>query len=228
MSLLKRRIVSSAAVVLAGLFAACTTTNPAPPPGGTAYSPAPPPSAPEMRDRRPADPGAREAREMRDRRSGNPVADFAGMFSGHYDGVTPGNELRLNIQPVGFQSLSHPYDMFIEISGRFDGDNVRQQGFLHLESQGRGVSVGYIPHFDPTVSAMSPRASRFSASEANAACQLFVEPQGDGFVGDNQGQSCAFAIHGAVGRWTLRVEPGALVVRSEASGETLRFRRTSS
>ncbi len=212
MSVSQRSIALVTAVLLAGVVAGCTTSNPAPPPSGPAYAAAPPPS---------------DSGTTRERRSGDPAATFASMFGGHYEGVTPGNELRLNIDAAGFHSLSHPYDMFLEISGRFDGDNVRQQGFLHLESQGRGVFVGYIPHFDPTVSALSPRASRFSASEANAACQLFMEPRGDGFVGDNQGQTCAFAIRGAVGRWTLEVQPGGLVVRSEASGETLRFRRTN-
>ncbi|MDQ2869228.1 MAG: hypothetical protein M3S32_00695 [Acidobacteriota bacterium] len=201
-------------LALAALFSACTTSNPAPPPSGPAYASAPPPSG------APAGPP--------ERRSGDPTATFAEMLGGRYDGVTPGNMLHLSIQSVGFHTLSHPYDLFVEISGQFDGENVRQQGFLHLESQGRGVYVGYIPHFDATVSALSPRASRFSANEANAACSLYMLPQGDGFVGENQGTTCAFAIRGAIGRWSLQVEPGGLVVRSESSGETLRFRRTTS
>ncbi len=213
MSVSQRAIAIFTGVLFTGAFTACTTSHPAPPPSGASYAPAPPPSS-------------SSASPAPERRSGNTTADFAAMFGGHYEGVTPGNELRLNIDAAGFHSLSHPYDMFLEVFGRFDADNVRQQGFLHLESQGRGIYVGYIPHFDPTISALSPRASRFSASEANAACSLYMEPQGDGFVGDNQGQTCAFAIHGAVGRWTLRVEPAGLVVRSESSGETLRFRRT--
>lgn len=214
MSASHRRMTFSVSLALAALFAACTTSNPAPPPSGSAYASAPPPSG--------APSGASE------RRSGDPTATFAEMLGGRYEGVTPGNNLRLSVQTVGFHSLSHPYDMFVEISGQFDNDNVRQQGFLHLEAQGRGVYVGYIPHFDPTVSALSPRASRFSANEANAACSLYMLPQGDGFVGENQGTTCAFAIRGAVGRWSLQVEPGGLVVRSESSGETLRFRRTTS
>lgn len=195
------------AIGLAALVA-CTTANPAPPPSGTMPA-SPPPAAPE-------------------RRRGDPVAEFAAMLGGRWEGVTPGNNLRLNIETVAFHSLAHPYDMFLEISGQFDGTNVRQQGFLHLESQGRGVYVGYIPHFDPAVGALSPGVGRFSASEANAACSLYIQPRGDGFFGDNQGPTCAFAIHGAIGRWSLEVQPGMLVVRSETSGETLRFRRLGS
>ena len=188
------------------LVAGCTT-NPAPPPSSDTVEQRPPSAAPE-------------------RRSGSLVADFASMMAGRWEGVTPGNRLHADIESAGFHSLRHPYDLFLEVSGSFDEDNVREQGFMHLESQGRGVYLGYIPHFDPTVSALSPRATRFSASEANAACALYMEPQGDGFFGEVQGTTCAFAIRGAIGKWNLRVEPGTLVVQSVSSGETLRFRRT--
>ncbi|HYK42096.1 MAG TPA: hypothetical protein VE007_06870 [Thermoanaerobaculia bacterium] len=194
------------ALLVLALAAACTT-NPAPPPSSDAG--VPPPAAPD-----------------RERRGGNLVADFAAMMSGRWEGVTPGNRLHADIESAGFHSLRHPYDLFLEVSGTFDEDNVREQGFMHLESQGRGVYLGYIPHFDPTVSSLSPRATRFTASEANAACALYMEPQGDGFFGEVQGTTCAFAIRGAIGKWNLRVEPGTLVVQSVSSGETLRFRRT--
>ncbi|MEO8429955.1 MAG: hypothetical protein ABI592_00490 [Acidobacteriota bacterium] len=201
-----RRAPASLAIAASALLAACTT-NPAPPPSGAGDSGAPP------------------ARS--ERRGSNPVADFASMMVGRFEGVTPGNRLNLIVNSAGFHSLRHPYDLFLEVSGQFDDDNVRQQGFIHLETQGRGVYMGYIPHFDPTVSALSPRATRFSSSEANAACALYLEPEGDGFAGETQGTTCAFAIRGAIGSWTLRVEPGTLVVQSKTSGETLRFRRVA-
>ena len=187
---------------IAAFVGACTT-NPAPPPSdGTPVA-------------------------ASERRSGNLVADLAAMMAGRWDGASPGNQLHADIQPVGFRSLRHPYDLFLEVTGAFDDVNVHQQGFMHLESQGRGVYLGYIPHFDPTVSALSPRATQFSSSESNAACALYMEPQGDGFFGEIQGTTCAFAIRGAIGKWTLGVEPGSLVVKSVTSGETLRFRRAA-
>jgi hypothetical protein len=204
-ALIAPRRLSLFALALAAVAAGCTS-NPAPPPSGEGRRETP---AAERR-------GA----------GGNLVADSAGMMAGTWEGVTPGNRLRGDIQSAGFHSLRHPYDLFLEVSGSFDDVNVHEQGFMHLESQGRGVYLGYIPHFDPTVSALSPRATRFSASEANAACALFVEPQGDGFFGEVQGTTCAFAIRGAIGKWSLRVEPGTIVVQSVTSGETLRFRRT--
>ncbi len=202
-----RRTLAVSSIATAALLTACTT-NPAPPPSAAGPS-GPPPARAE-------------------RRSSNPVADFASMMAGRWEGVTPGNRLNVVVDSAGFHSLRHPYDLFLEVTGQFDDDNIRQQGFIHLENQGRGVYMGYIPHFDPTVSALSPRASRFSSSEANAACSLYLEPEGDGFFGETQGSTCAFAIRGAVGSWTLRVEPGTLVVQSKTSGETLRFRRVTS
>jgi len=195
--------IACSLLVLA-LAAGCTT-NPAPPPS--------------------SDTSERRPEPERERRGGNLVADFASMMAGTWEGVTPCNRLHADVQSAGFHSLRHPYDLFLEVSGSFDEDNVREQGFMHLESQGRGVYLGYIPHFDPTVSSLSPRATRFSASEANAACALYMEPQGDGFYGEVQGTTCAFAIRGAIGKWSLRVEPGTMVVQSVTSGETLRFRR---
>lgn len=184
------------------------------------YNPAPPPSSAPP-------PPAAEREHERERRNGNAEADLASMMNGRWEGVTPGNHLVADVQSAGFRSLSHPYDLFLEISGSFDDVNVRQQGYIHLESQGRGVYLGYIPHFDPTVTALSPRAGRFTSSETSAACSLSMEPRGDGFDGGTEGPTCALAIRGAIGSWTLRVEPGSMVVRSATSGETLRFRRVT-
>jgi len=158
----------------------------------------------------------------------NPAASLASIFGGRWQGATPGNQLNLNVLGVAIRSLSHPYDLFLEVTGKYQDDNVHEEGYLHLANQGKDVAVGYIPHFDPAVGALSPRAAHFTASEVNAACALFFHPEGDGFVGDTQGSTtCAFAIRGAIGKWTIRIEPGTITVQSQGSGETLKFRRTS-
>lgn len=51
------------------------------------------------------------------------------------------------------------------------------------------------------------------------------EPFGDGFLGETLGNRCAFAIRGAVGKWEVFLEPGALRLRREKTGETLRCRK---
>jgi hypothetical protein len=154
----------------------------------------------------------------------SPVYDIASILSGTFQGATPGNELRLDFRPVPTDP-QHPYDLFVEVTGKYLGQNVRRQGLLRLESQGRGVYVGFIPKFDATVTALSPDATRFSENEANAACGFTLRAQGDGFSGETTVSACAFALRGGTGKWSIELEPGTIRLRNVASGETLRFRR---
>jgi hypothetical protein len=154
----------------------------------------------------------------------NPQIELSGMLSGIFRGSTPGNDLSLTIRSVTTDP-SHLYDLYVTVSGKYQGTNVRQQGLIRLESQGKSAYLGYIPHFDPTVSSMSANAARFSDEEANAACGLVMEPKGDGYGGETVGSTCARAIRGAMGKWTIEVEPGSLRIRNSQSGETLRFKR---
>ena len=156
----------------------------------------------------------------------NQVLDLVSILSGTWQGSTPGNDLRLEIRSVTTDP-SHPYDLFLSISGRFGKTNVRQQGLMRLESQGRTVYVGYIPHFDPTVTALSPNAARFTSEEANAACGLNLKEEGDGFSGETVGSSCVRAIRGAIGKWILDMEPGSIRLQHAESGETLRFQKAA-
>ena len=154
------------------------------------------------------------------------VFEAASILSGTFKGTTPGNDLRLDLRPVTTDP-QHPYDMFLECTGRYQGENVRRQGLLRLESQGSSVYLGYIPHFDATVTALSPEATRFTESEANAACGLVLNRRGDGFGGETPGTSCAIALRGAFGKWTVEIEPGSIRLREVKTGETLRFQRAS-
>jgi hypothetical protein len=161
------------------------------------------------------------------RSSASPEIAFSSMLTGTWQGVTPGNELRIDIDNVLLRSLQHSHDLFIRVAGRYERTNVNQSGYMHVQNQGNDVFVGFIPHFDPTVTSLSPRAGRFTASEANAACSFYVAPRGDGFHGETRGGSCALAMRGAVGKWEIELEPGTLAVRHVESGETLRFRKVS-
>jgi hypothetical protein len=156
----------------------------------------------------------------------NTAYELSSMLSGTWEGSTPGNELHLQIRSATTDP-SHLYDLYVQMSGKYQGSNIRQQGLIRLESQGKSVYVGYIPHFDPTVTALSPDVARFSSEEANAACGLVVDPKGDGFGGETVGSTCVRAIRGAVGKWTMEVEPGSLRIRNVKSGETLRFKRAA-
>jgi hypothetical protein len=156
----------------------------------------------------------------------NQPFELSSMLSGTFEGSTPGNELRLQIRSATTDP-SHLYDLYVQVSGKYQGQNIRQQGLIRLEPQGKSVYFGYIPHFDPTVSALSTDVARFTDDEANAACGLVMDPKGDGFLGETVGSTCARAIRGAIGKWTIEVEPGSLRIRNVKSGETLRFKKVS-
>jgi len=157
--------------------------------------------------------------------SSDKVYDIAAILSNTFEGSTPGNHLTLDLRPIVVDP-NHPHDLFLVVSGQFENDNIRQQGMIRLEQQGDDVYFTYIPHFSPQVTALSNEAGHFTERELSSACSFTVAPRGDGFVGNTLGSTtCALAIRGAVGKWSLELEPGNLRIRNVDSGETLRFQR---
>jgi hypothetical protein len=149
------------------------------------------------------------------------------MLSGHFQGTTPGNGLRVDLSTLGARAGTR-FDVFVTTSGRYRETNVRRTGLLRLETQGRDVHAVYVPHFDATVTSLSREATRFTEEELRSACSLYFQPSGDGYVGETRGAaSCAQALPGAVGKWTVEVDPAGIRVRNVDSGETLRFAKTA-
>jgi len=155
------------------------------------------------------------------------LPDLASMLSGHFQGTTPGNALRVDLSTLGARAGTR-FDVFVTTSGRYRETNVRRAGLLRLETQGRDVHAVYVPHFDATVTPLSREATRFTEEELRSACSLYFHPSGDGYVGETPGaSSCAQALPGAVGKWTLEVDPAGIRVRNVESGETLRFAKSA-
>lgn len=155
------------------------------------------------------------------------IYQISSMLSGAYEGATPGNHLLLRLSSVTLEP-ARPYDQFLSVSGTFEKDNVVQQGVIRLETQGKDVYFTYIPHFNSQVTALSNDAGRFTERELSSACSFVMNPRGDGFVGNTLGSTtCALAMRGAIGKWSVEIEPGSLRVRNVDSGETLRFKKTS-
>jgi hypothetical protein len=153
------------------------------------------------------------------------LTDLVSMLTGRFQGTTPGNGLQLDLSTVGAQAGTH-FDLFVSTSGRYRDANVRRAGLLRLQTQGRDVHAAYVPHFDATVTSMSRNASLFTEEELNASCSFYFEPNGDGYVGETRGGvTCAQAMPGSVGKWTIEVDPAGIRVRNVESGETLRFAR---
>ena len=93
------------------------------------------------------------------------VLELMTILSATFQGSTPGNDLRLDLWPVANSDLSH-HDLFLQVTGKYQGQVVRRQGLMRLEGQGKGVYVGYIPHFDPAVTALSSNAAVFTDEES--------------------------------------------------------------
>jgi len=156
--------------------------------------------------------------------NGENAIALAELLSGTFVSATPNNSLQLDITTITADPL-HQWDMFLSVRGKFENTNVRQQGLIRLETQGRSVYFGYVPHFDATITAMSPNASRFTEQESNAACGFSLTARGDGFAGETLGSQCAIAMRGATHKWKIEVESGTILLQDPVSGETLRFRR---
>jgi hypothetical protein len=163
-------------------------------------------------------PSSRSSRDSR-------IYEISAMMSGTFEGATPGNHLLLRLSPVALEP-ARPYDLFLSVMGTFENDNVYQQGVIRLETQGDDIYFTYIPHFNSQVTSLSADAGRFTERELSSACSFVMNPKGDGFAGNTLGSAtCALAMRGAVGKWSVETEPGSLRVRNVDSGETLRWKR---
>jgi hypothetical protein len=163
-------------------------------------------------------PSSRSSRDSR-------IYEISAMMSGTFEGATPGNHLMLRLSPVALEP-ARPYDLFLSVTGGFENDNVYQQGVIRLETQGDDIYFTYIPHFNPQVTSLSSDAGRFTERELSSACSFVLNPKGDGFAGNTLGSAtCALAMRGAVGKWSVETEPGSIRVRNVDSGETLRWKR---
>jgi hypothetical protein len=151
------------------------------------------------------------------------AANLASILSGTWQGSSPGNDLTLTVTDLGSSSGLHQR-VFVSVRGQFNGVGVQQNGLLRLAAQGTSAFATYVPHFDAAVSAVSPNATKFSATELQSTCQMALAPAGDGYSGDTLSSAdCAQAIRGATGRWNVQVEPGRIRLQNAATGETLTF-----
>jgi hypothetical protein len=161
-------------------------------------------------------------------RTGSAVLDLSSMLQGTFEGTTPGNGLNVIVTGTVSPATATQYNLPVRVTGKYQDAGVREQGVIRLENQGQGVSLQYIPHFDPAAGVLATDSLRFAPQELEAACNFDVSPRGDGFFGETTGATtCARAIHGAIGKWSFEVEPGSIRIRNSGTGETLRFRRVS-
>jgi hypothetical protein len=156
-------------------------------------------------------------------RGSGPASHVASMISGTYRLQEPDSDLRLTISSTG--GTGQMLDLFASARGSVGGRNVSEQGVLHLESEGPDARVIYTPHFDPTITLVSPTLNEFSPAETAAACSLVLRPDAGGWEGDTEERgTCVRAIGGAVGRWRMEIREGEIRLH-DREGQPLVFRR---
>ncbi len=138
-----------------------------------------------------------------------PYVGLAKQLVGHYDGVAgPANKLRVIVQPA--RPSVDEQRLTVTVQGKYNGDNIRFDGFLSLQPQGDGVRLLWV-------------------TRRSADCQVDIHPAGDGFEGVTASGACQTAFQNPTpGKWEFQTEPGSFRLRNVETGETLRFRKTES
>ena len=131
------------------------------------------------------------------------------QLAGNYAGVAgPGNNLRIVVQPA--RPVPDEQRFSVTVQGKYNGDNIRFEGFLSLQPQGDGVRLLWV-------------------TRRSADCQADIHPAGDGFEGVTAAGACQTAFQNPTpGKWEFQTEPGSFRLRNVETGETLRFRKTKS
>jgi hypothetical protein len=159
--------------------------------------------------------------------SGVGASDVASLLNGSYklqdqDG---GSDLRLNISST--QGVGSRFTLLATASGTYQGHGVNEQGVLELETEGPDVRMAVIPHFGEPVTVLSPDVTQFSPAERQAACQLHLRSDENGWMGTTLGQGdCVRAIGGAIGQWQVEILPGTIRFVDAKTKQALVFQKT--
>lgn len=135
-----------------------------------------------------------------------PYVGLAKQIAGHYEGVAgPANKLRVIAQPA--RPSIDEQRLTVTVQGKYNGNNVRFEGFLTLEPQGETARLTWL-------------------MRRGSPCEVDIHPEGDGFVGVTLPATCQTAFQNPTpGKWEFQIEPGSFRIRSLDTGETLRFRK---
>jgi hypothetical protein len=138
-----------------------------------------------------------------------PYVGLGKQLAGNYVGIAgPGNKLRIVVQPA--RPVIDEQRFSVVVQGKYNGDNIRFDGFLSLQPQGDGVRLLWV-------------------TRRSADCQVDIHPAGDGFEGVTAVGACQTAFQNPTpGKWEFQTEPGSFRLRNVETGETLRFRKIRS
>lgn len=159
-------------------------------------------------------------------RGSGPASNAADLLSGSYRLQDDNSDLRLEISSTG--GVGSTMNLLATASGTYEGRSVSEQGVLTLQTEGRDVRMSVIPHFGEPVTSLSPDVNRFSGTEIQAACTLYLQPYQQGWAGATQGPgTCVQAITGAAGDWQIEIQPGTIRLSDPKTQRTLVFREAA-
>jgi hypothetical protein len=153
------------------------------------------------------------------------ASDVASLLNGSYKLQDSGSDLRLNISST--QGVGSRFTLLATASGTYQGHGVNEQGVLELQTEGPDVRMVVIPHFGEPVTVLSPDIAQFSPAERQAACQLHLRSDENGWMGTTLGQGdCVRAIGGAIGQWQVEILPGTIRFVDAKTKQALVFEKT--
>jgi hypothetical protein len=160
------------------------------------------------------------------------AAEVASVLMGTYRLQGGGNtgDANVQLQIASSGGTDDSGNLLATLSGRFQGHDLNQQGIIHLDNQGSRVLMSVTPKLTQGPEAASKPSGQVSSTEMRAACNLYLQPAGQGWTGTTQDPgNCvkALALNQDVGQWQLQLTPQEIRVTDATSKQTLVFEKTS-
>jgi hypothetical protein len=153
--------------------------------------------------------------------------DVAVALMGTYQLKDDNADIKLRVESTGGTDQSG--NLLATVSGRFQGQDVSQQGIIHLDNQGGQVLMSITPRLTQGPEATAKPSGQVSSTEMQAACTINLSPAGSGWSGTTQDPgNCVKALPlktQEVGQWQLHVGPNELRVTDATSKRSLVFQK---
>jgi hypothetical protein len=156
------------------------------------------------------------------------AAEVASVLMGTYR--LQGNDADVQLQIASSGGTDDSGNLLATLSGRFQGTDLNQQGIIHLDNQGSQVLMSLTPKLTQGPEAAAKPSGQVSSTEMQAACNLYLQPAGQGWTGTTQDPgNCvkALAMNRDVGQWQFQLTPQEIRVTDATSKQTLVFEKTS-
>jgi hypothetical protein len=162
------------------------------------------------------------------------AAEVASVLMGTYrlqgDAGSSAGDANVTLQIASSGGTDDSGNLLATLTGRFQGHDLNQQGIIHLDNQGPRVLMSLTPKLTQGPEAAAKPSGQVSSTEMRAACNLYLQPAGQGWTGTTQDPgNCvkALAMNRDVGQWQFQLTPQEIRVTDATSKQTLVFEKTS-